>query len=147
MGMGWRKMSARLQPDIMAQYDGLHVNLPLVPASAAVRDDCRCRIIARNGVGYDTVDLDAMTAKGIVVTNTPIAVRRPVAVATMTLLLALAGRLFDKDKLVRTGQWNHRVDYMGQGLTTRTLGLVGAGSIGQEIISACEAVLRTGDCC
>lgn len=123
-----------ITPEIMASYDGLHVNLPLVTAASAARDDCRCKIIARNGVGYDTVDLDAMTANGIVVTNTPIAVRRPVAVATMTLLFALAGRLFDKDRLVRTGRWNDRVDYMGHGLTTRTLGLVGAGSIGLEIM-------------
>ena len=125
---------AEITPDIMAQYDGLHVNLPSVTAASVARDDCRCRIIARNGVGYDTVDLDAMTARGIVVTNTPIAVRRPVAVATMTLLFALAGRLFDKDKLVRSGCWNDRVDFMGTGLTTRTLGLIGAGSIGQEIM-------------
>ena len=123
-----------ITPDIMASYDGLHVNLPLVTAASAARDDCRCKIIARNGVGYDTVDLAAMTAKGIVVTNTPIAVRRPVAVATLTLLFALAGRLFDKDRLVRAGRWNDRVEFMGAGLTTRTLGLVGAGSIGQDIM-------------
>ena len=123
-----------ITPDIMAQYDGLHVNLPTVTANSVARDDCRCKIIARNGVGYDTVDLEAMTDKGIVVTNTPIAVRRPVAVATLTLLFALAGRLFDKDRMVRDGRWNDRVDYMGHGLTTRTLGLIGAGSIGQEIM-------------
>lgn len=123
-----------ITPDIMARYDGLHVNLPLVTAASVARDYCRCKIIARNGVGYDTVDVDALAAKGILVTNTPIAVRRPVAVATLTLLFALAGRLFDKDKLVRSGRWNERVDFMGTGLTTRTLGLVGAGSIGKEIM-------------
>lgn len=52
----------------------------------------------------------------------------------MTLVFALAGRLFEKDELVRTNRWNDRNDFMGYGLTTRTLGLVGAGSIGQEII-------------
>lgn len=123
-----------ITPDIMARYDGLHVNLPLVTADSVARDDCRCKIIARNGVGYDTVDVAALAAKDIIVTNTPIAVRRPVAVATLTLLFALAGRLFEKDKLVRSGRWNERVDFMGTGLTTRTLGLVGAGSIGKEIM-------------
>jgi phosphoglycerate dehydrogenase-like enzyme len=120
--------------EIMRAYDGLHVNLPLVKASCVTFGDVRCKIIARNGVGYDTVDLAAMTKAGVVVTNTPIAVRRPVAVATMTLLFALAGRLFDKDKLVRSGRWNARTDYMGMGLTTRRLGLIGAGSIGKEIM-------------
>lgn len=125
---------AEITPELMASYDGLHVNLPPVRASCVAGGDVRCKIIARNGVGYDTVDVDAMTAAGVIVTNTPIAVRRPVAVATLTLLFALAGRLFDKDKLVRTGRWNERTDYMGTGLTSRTLGLVGAGSIGKEIM-------------
>ncbi|HRK17711.1 MAG TPA: NAD(P)-dependent oxidoreductase [Hyphomicrobiaceae bacterium] len=121
-------------PDIAARYDGLHVNLPRVPASAVARSDCRLKIVARNGVGYDSVDVPALAAKGIAVTNTPLAVRRPVAVATLTLLFALAGRLVDKDRLVHQGRWNDRTDYMGQGLTKRTLGIVGAGSIGQEIM-------------
>ena len=125
---------AEVTPDVAARYDALHVNLPRVTAASVARPDCRVKIVARNGVGYDTVDVPALSAKGILVTNTPIAVRRPVAVATLTLMLALTGRLFDKDRLVRAGRWNDRVDYMGSGLTTRTLGLVGAGSIGQEII-------------
>jgi len=125
---------SEITPELMAAYDGLHVNLPPVRASCVAGGDVRCKIIARNGVGYDTVDVDAMTKAGITVTNTPIAVRRPVAVATLTLIFALAGRLFAKDKLVRTGRWNDRTDYMGTGLTSRTLGLVGAGSIGKEIM-------------
>lgn len=125
---------SELTPDVAARYDGLHLNLPRVTAASLGRADCRLKIIARNGVGYDSVDLSAATAKGIVVTNTPVAVRRPVAVATLTLIFALAGRLFEKDKLVHEGRWNDRVDYMGQGLTSRTLGLVGAGGVGQEIL-------------
>ena len=125
---------AEITPELMAAYDGLHVNLPPVRASCVSGGDVRCKIIARNGVGYDTVDVDAMTKAGVTVTNTPIAVRRPVAVATLTLLFALAGRLFPKDKLVRTGRWNDRTSFMGTGLTSRTLGLVGAGSIGKEIM-------------
>lgn len=121
-------------PEVAARYDGLHVNLPRVTAESVARADCRLKIIARNGVGYDSVDIPALNARGIVLTNTPIAVRRPVAVATLTLLFALAGRLFKKDALVRSGRWNDRNDFMGQGLTGRTLGLVGGGGIGQEIL-------------
>jgi len=125
---------AEVTPDIAARYDALHLNLPRVTKASVARPDCCLRIIARNGVGYDSVDVEALTEKGIVLTNTPIAVRRPVAVATLTMIFALAGRLFEKDRLVRTGRWNDRVDYMGLGLTGRTLGLIGAGSIGQEIV-------------
>jgi D-3-phosphoglycerate dehydrogenase len=121
-------------PDIAARYDGLHLNLPRVTPASLARGDCRLKVVARHGVGFDTVDLHAATARGIVVTNTPIAVRRPVAVATLTLIFALAGRLFRKHELVQTGRWNDRMNSMGQGLTGRTLGLVGAGGIGQEIL-------------
>ena len=122
-----------LRPEHFAAYDGLHINLPRVAADS-IGDAPRCKIVARNGVGFDTVDLEACTKAGVIVTNTPIAVRRPVAVASLTLIFAVAGKLFEKDKLVRTGRWNDRVDYMGTGLTTRTLGVVGAGSIGQELV-------------
>jgi len=133
---------AEITPEIMAAYDGLHVNLPPVRASAVAGGDVSCRIIARNGVGFDTVDVAAMTEAGVIVTNTPIAVRRPVAVATLTLLFALAGKLFAKDKLVRSGRWNARTDYMGTGLTSRRLGLIGAGSIGKEIIRLATPFFR-----
>ena len=123
-------------PDVAARYDGLHLNAPRVTPASLARPDCRLKVIARHGVGFDSVDLSAATAKGIVVTNTPVAIRRPVAVATLTMIFALAGRLFKKHELVQTGRWNERASYMGQGLTTRTLGLVGAGGIGQEILEA-----------
>ncbi|MGE3918998.1 MAG: 2-hydroxyacid dehydrogenase [Hyphomicrobiaceae bacterium] len=123
-----------ITPEIAARYDGLLAGLPLVTAATVAGQDCRLRIVARNGVGFDSVDVPAMTAKGIVVTNTPIAVRRPVAVAALTMIFALAGRLLKKNELVRAGRWNDRTAYMGQGLTTRTLGVIGAGGIGQELL-------------
>jgi D-3-phosphoglycerate dehydrogenase len=123
-----------ITPDIAARYDGLMAGLPRVTAATINRQDCRLRIVARNGVGYDTCDVAALTAKGIVLTNTPIAVRRPVAVAALTMVFALAGRLLKKNEIVRQGRWNDRTSYMGQGLTTRTLGVIGAGSIGLELL-------------
>jgi phosphoglycerate dehydrogenase-like enzyme len=59
---------------------------------------------------------------------------RPVATIALTFVLALAGRLVLKDKLTRTGRWNERMDNMGIGLTGRTLGVVGAGRIGKELL-------------
>jgi D-3-phosphoglycerate dehydrogenase len=125
---------AEITPGIAARYDGLHLNAPKLTAGSVARDDCRLKIVARNGVGFDSVDVAACAARGIVVTNTPLAIRRPVAVAAMTLLLALSGRLFAKDRIVREGRWGEQVEHMGEGLTTRTLGLVGGGGIGQELI-------------
>lgn len=123
-----------IMPELAARYDGLYVNSSRVSAATVGRGDRRLRIVARHGIGYDSVDVDALTAKGIVLTNTPFAIRRPVAVATLTLLFALAGRLFAKDRITRTGRWVERNDLMGTGLVGRTLGIVGGGGIGQELL-------------
>jgi phosphoglycerate dehydrogenase-like enzyme len=133
---------AEITPEVAARYDAIHVNLPRVTAASIARDDCRVKVFARNGVGFDTVDIAACAAKGIAVTNTPFAVRRPVAVAALTLIFALSGRLFAKDRLVREGRWNERTSYMGTGLTTRVLGLIGAGGIGQELIRIARPFFR-----
>ena len=123
-----------ITPGLAARYDGLYVNSSRVGAATVARGDCRLRIVARHGVGYDSVDVAALSAKRIVLTNTPLAIRRPVAVATLTLLFALAGRLFAKDRITRAGRWAERNDLMGTGLVGRTLGIVGGGGIGQELL-------------
>jgi len=133
---------AEITPEIAARYDGLHLNGPRLTAASVARDDCRLKVVARNGVGFDTVDVAACAAKGIVVTNTPLAIRRPVAVAALTLIFALTGRLATKARLVREGRWAERVEHMGVGLTTRRLGLVGAGGIGRELIPLARPFFR-----
>jgi D-3-phosphoglycerate dehydrogenase len=117
-----------------ARYDALYVTMPRTPAAAVARADCRLRVVARHGVGYDSVDVPAMTRAGVVVTNTPWPMPRPVATIALTYILALAGRLMQKDRLTRTGRWHERMDHMGTGLTGRTLGVVGAGRIGKELL-------------
>jgi phosphoglycerate dehydrogenase-like enzyme len=109
-----------IDADHAARYDAIYVNIARVPGAAVARSDCRLRIVARHGVGYDSVDVPAMTRAGVLV--------------TMTFILALAGKLFLKDKLTRAGRWHERMDNMGMGLTGRTLGVIGAGRIGQEIM-------------
>ena len=123
-----------ITPGLAARYDGLYVNSSRLSAATVARGDCRLRIVARHGIGYDSVDVAALSAKAIVLTNTPLAIRRPVAVATLTLLFALAGRLFAKDRITRAGRWLERNDLMGTGLVGRTLGIVGGGGIGQELL-------------
>ena len=120
--------------DHAARYDALYVNLPRVPAAAVARPDRRLAVVARHGVGYDSVDIPAMTDAGVIVTHTPSSMPRPVATIALSFLLALAGRLFLKDRLTRTGRWHERMDNMGMGLTGRTLGVIGAGRIGKELL-------------
>jgi D-3-phosphoglycerate dehydrogenase len=117
-----------------AAYDALYVNSPRVPAAAVARADLRLKLVSRHGVGYDSVDVSAMSRAGVLVANTPNAVPRPVATIALTFVLALAHRLFAKDRLTREGRWAERLDHMGLGLTGRTLGVIGAGRIGKELL-------------
>src|SRR5918993_603994 len=134
-GVAWEFL-ADLTPELSAEqidgYDALVVLGPRVPA-AAVAGATRLVVLARFGVGYDNVDVAACTRNGIAVTITPDGVRRPMATAILTLILALSGRLLQKDRLTRSGAWAQRLDYMGVGLTGRVLGSLGVGNIGREL--------------
>ena len=121
-----------LRADQVRDYDALLVLAPRISA-ATLADAERLTLVARFGVGYDTVDLDACTERRVLVTLTPDGVRRQMATAALTLLLALSHRLPDKAVLARAGRWADKLDYMGVGLVGRTLGLIGLGSIGREI--------------
>lgn len=91
------------------------------------------RHVARFGAGHETIDLEACTRAGVVVTNTPEAIRRPLAVAGLTMLLALSHHLLAKDRLVRTSDWQGREKHRGAALTGQTVGIVGFGSVGAEL--------------
>ncbi|MCK5213295.1 MAG: dehydrogenase, partial [Dehalococcoidia bacterium] len=88
--------------------------------------------VHRFGVGYDMVDVPALTEAGVALCITRDAVRRPVAAAILTFLLALSTRLLVKDRLIRDGRWAERARYHGIGLVGKTLGVIGVGSIGHE---------------
>jgi phosphoglycerate dehydrogenase-like enzyme len=95
----------------------------------------RLALIAQFGAGVDHIDIDACTRAAVAVVNTAGAVRRPVAVAILTLILALAGRLRDKDRLARSGPggWAEAAALTGVGLRGKTLGSVGLGGIASEL--------------
>ncbi len=128
-----RAALSELQPEQVEDYDALLVLAPSVsPATLAGND--RLRLVARLGVGYDNIDLPACTRAGVLVTITPDGVRRPVAISVVAFMLALSLRMFDKDRLTRQGRWAEKREYMGTGLTGRTLGIIGLGNIGREIL-------------
>jgi D-3-phosphoglycerate dehydrogenase len=104
-------------------------------ARESVPKSGRLAVVARFGVGYDTVDVPACTDAGIALVITPDGVRRPVAVSILTLMLALTGKLMVKDRLTREAAagFAKRSDHMGMGLVGRTLGSIGIGNIGAEL--------------
>ena len=119
---------------VLESIDGLILAGDALTA-AALRPGGRLGVVARFGVGYDKVDVAGCTAADVALTITPDAVRRPVAVAAITLLLALAAKLRIKDALTRQGPagFAARTDHMGTGLEGRVLGSVGLGNIASEM--------------
>ena len=90
------------------------------------------RLVARAGVGVENVDLDACTARGIVVLNTPAANSIAVAELTMAMMLALSRKIVAADNSVKAGKWE-KGRFGGHELFGKTLGLVGFGRIGREV--------------
>jgi D-3-phosphoglycerate dehydrogenase len=99
----------------------------------------RCRIIARYGIGVDTIDLEAATAAGIIVTNNPTYCIEEVAEHTMALLLACARKVPFYDRLVRQGRWELPPGKPMFRLAGRTLGLVGFGNIARAVAARAAA--------
>jgi phosphoglycerate dehydrogenase-like enzyme len=123
-----------LTSDQLVELDGLFHFSPAVSA-ASLEGVERLALIARHGVGLDFIDLDACTERGIAVTITPAGVTRPMASAAVALVLALSHRLNERERLLRAGRWSDgRFDLLGLGLTGRTLGVVGYGRIGREVV-------------
>lgn len=89
--------------------------------------------IIKASAGYDKLDVSALTGAGVMLLNIPEATQRPVAVAIMTLILALNTRLMLKNRLVRENRWKERFNYLGYGLQGKTLGSIGIGHIGREL--------------
>lgn len=101
--------------------------------ASTVGDSDRLACVARWGVGYDLVDTEALTANNVLLAIAVDAVRKPVAEAIVTLILALAKKLAAKDRLVRTGRWDLKAQTSGLGLSGKTVGSVGVGNIGGEL--------------
>src|ERR671936_1151319 len=93
----------------------------------------RCKIIARYGIGVDTIDVEAATAAGIIVTNNPTYCIEEVAEHTMALILACARKVAFYDRLVRAGRWEVPPGKPMFRLVGSTLGLVGFGHIARQV--------------
>ena len=89
--------------------------------------------IHRSGVGYDHIDVPTLSNAGVMLCITPDAVRRPVAVAIITFILALSTRLLIKHQLTHEGRWSELAHRHGYGLIGKTLGSIGVGNIGHEM--------------
>jgi glyoxylate reductase len=96
----------------------------------------KLKIVAQMAVGFDNIDVQEATKRGIYVTNTPEVLTDTTADFAWALLMAVARRIVEADKYVRTGQWKvgwHPSMLQGRDVYNATLGVVGAGRIGQAV--------------
>ncbi|MFQ6040941.1 MAG: hydroxyacid dehydrogenase [Candidatus Poribacteria bacterium] len=120
-------------PEQISDYDAAIVLTPRFTRETFAGVE-RFTAIARFGVGYDSIDVQACTEANVILFITPEGVRYPMAESVVTWLLMLSKRALIKDRLVRSGRWDDRSEYMGICLENRTLGLIGLGNIGREVV-------------
>ncbi len=96
-------------------------------------------LILRAGAGYNTIDVEAASARGVAVANCPGKNAVAVAELAMGLMLALDRRIADNTAELRAGNWNKKEYSKAPGLKGRTLGVVGVGEIGKAVIARARA--------
>jgi lactate dehydrogenase-like 2-hydroxyacid dehydrogenase len=95
----------------------------------------QCKIVANYAVGFNNFDLQAATARKVILTNTPGVLDDATATLTFTLLLATARRIVEADAYLRTGAWRGwgPMQFVGLDVDRRTLGIAGLGRIGKNV--------------
>lgn len=120
----------------LAQVDAAVVGLGDRVDAQAIEGNQRLRAVANIGVGHNNLDLEALTAAGIVASNTPDVLTESTADYAWALLMAAARRVGAADRWVRAGQWHGGLrldDWLGVDIHGKTLGILGMGRIGQAI--------------
>ncbi|MHB8089444.1 MAG: phosphoglycerate dehydrogenase [Anaerolineaceae bacterium] len=115
--------------ELLPGIDGYIAGLDVIDADALKTAD-KLKVIARYGVGFDNVDLEAAKSKNIVVTNTPGANSVSVAELALGLILALARQIPEAVDAVHQGKWPR---YSGVSLEGKTIGILGLGAIGKQL--------------
>src|SRR5438874_3484961 len=123
-------------------YDALIVRSGAKVTAKVLENPGKLKAIARAGVGVDTIDLPAATAKGILVLNTAEASTLSTAEHALALMMSLARKIPAADAHVRSGQWK-KTQYQGTQLAGKTLGVVGLGRIGRTVASRAIAMEMT----
>ncbi|QPQ54802.1 phosphoglycerate dehydrogenase [Allosphingosinicella flava] len=117
---------------IIGQYDGLAIRSATKVTPDVLEAATNLKVVGRAGIGVDNVDIPAASAKGVVVMNTPFGNSITTAEHAIALMFALARELPQADASTQAGKWEKN-RFMGVELTSKTLGLIGAGNIGSIV--------------
>src|SRR5215467_7710837 len=122
----------------LAEADALVVRSAVQVTKEVLAKAPKLRVIGRAGVGVDNVDLDAATAAGVLVMNTPGGNAISVAEHTLALMLAMARHIPQANASTRGRKWEKK-KFLGSELRGKTLGIIGLGSIGREVVKRASA--------
>ena len=117
---------------IIGEYDGLAIRSSTKVTKAILAAATNLKVIGRAGIGVDNVDIPSASAQGVVVMNTPFGNSITTAEHAIALMFALARQLPEADASTQAGKWEKN-RFMGVELTSKTLGLIGAGNIGSIV--------------
>lgn len=110
------------------------------PYSPAVLDRIQARVLSRVGVGYDSIDVPAATARNVAVCRTPGAVHNSVVEQTIGMIFAMYRDVEKRNRQVRAGLWDRTP---GPRIAGKTLGVIGYGVIGKEVARAAQLIGMT----
>ncbi|MBT7955026.1 MAG: phosphoglycerate dehydrogenase [Rhodospirillaceae bacterium] len=113
----------------IGEYDGLAVRSSSKPNAEILEAATNLKVIGRAGIGVDNIDINAASAKGIVVMNTPFGNSITTAEHAIAMMFALARDIPEASKSTHEGKWE-KSRFMGVELTAKTLGIIGCGNIG-----------------
>lgn len=125
--------------EIIWQYDGLAIRSATKVTEKIVAAAANLKVIGRAGIGVDNVDIPAATAKGIIVMNTPFGNSITTAEHAISMMLALARQIPEADASTRASKWEKN-RFMGVEVTSKTLGLIGAGNIGSIVADRAQGL-------
>jgi len=117
---------------MIGQYDGLAIRSSTKVTKEILEAATNLKVVGRAGIGVDNVDIPSASAKGVVVMNTPFGNSITTAEHAIALMFALARDLPEADKSTQAGKWEKN-RFMGVEVTSKTLGLIGAGNIGSIV--------------
>ncbi len=123
---------------IIGEYDALAVRSETKVTGDIIAKAEKLKIIGRAGVGVDNIDVEAATNRGILVVNSPEGNTLAAAELTVAMLLALARNIPQADATMRAGRWD-RKKFMGSEIYGKTLGVIGLGKIGREVVSRLQS--------
>ncbi len=125
--------------EVIGQYDGLAIRSATKVTEKIISAATNLKVIGRAGIGVDNVDIPAATKKGIIVMNTPFGNSITTAEHAIAMMMALARQLPEADASTKASKWEKN-RFMGVEVTSKVLGLIGAGNIGSIVADRAQGL-------